>query len=145
MKKLFLGLLIVISNHLNAECLDASEYLSDDGSYNLKKMTQSLQGFLGTKNATHPSRGFFSSPILIFKEGTCIKGHFISPENNELINKEIIAMTHIQLSLPSNQMDSFKKNKGNLVYVKGHFSFSSNANHTTHPFFFVVDKINESF
>jgi len=145
MKKLFLGLLIVISSHLDAACLDAAEYLNDDGTYNLGEMTQSLQGFLSTKNAIHPARGLFSSPILIFKEGKCIKGYFFSPVDNEKINKEVTGMTHIQLSIPSNQMDSFKKNKGNLVSVKGYFSFSYNANHTTQPFLFIVKKINESF
>jgi len=127
---------------LNAPCIDASEELNSDGSYNLPKMTKSIEGVLGSKNANHPARGDFISPILNFKYPECIYGTFY----NSLGEPEEITtnMDNIQLSLDKKQMEFHKKNKGNEVVVTGHFSKSYNANHTTHPFFFIVDDIRKA-
>ena len=127
---------------INAPCIDASEELNSDGSYNLPKMTKSIEGILGSKNAIHPSRGDFISPVLTFKYPECVSGTFYSHEDEP---EEIVStITHIQLSLDEQEMTYYRKNKGNEVVVTGHFSRSNNANHTTHPFFFIVDDIRKS-
>ena len=127
----------------NEPCINASEVLNSDGSYNLPKMTKSIEGVLGSKNANHPARENFISPILTFKYPECIYGTF----NNSLGEPEEIApsyMDNIQLSLDKKEMEFHKKNKGNEMVVTGYFSRSNNANHTTHPFFFVVDDIRKA-
>ena len=128
-------------NEIN--CIEASEELISDGSYNLVKMTRSIKGILASKNAIHPARGNFISPILIFKYPECIFGAFY----NSLGEREEIAptnMDNIQLSFDKKEMDFYKKNKGSKVVVTGYFSRSYNANHTTHPFFFIVENIGEA-
>ena len=127
---------------INDPCIDASEVLNSNGSYNLPKMTKSIKGTLGSKNAIHPSRGNFISPVLTFKYPECVSGTFYSHEDEP---EEIVStITHIQLSLDEQEMTYYRKNKGNEVVVTGHFSRSNNANHTTHPFFFIVDDIRKS-
>jgi hypothetical protein len=69
---------------INDPCIDASEVLNSNGSYNLPKMTKSIKGTLGSKNAIHPSRGDFISPILTFKYPECVSGIFYSHENEPL-------------------------------------------------------------
>jgi hypothetical protein len=124
---------------LNAPCINASEELNSDGSYNLPKMTKSIEGVLGSKNANHPARGDFVSPILNFKYRECIYGTFYNSVGEP---EEITTHTdNIQLSLDKKEMEFHKKNKGTKVVVTGYFSRSNNANHTTHPFFFIVDDI----
>ena len=127
---------------LNAPCIDASEELNSDGSYNLSKMTKSIEGVLGSKNANHPARGDFISPILNFKYPECIYGTIY----NSVGEPEEISthMDNIQLSLDKKEMEFHKKNKGSKVVVTGYFSRSNNANHTTHPFFFIVDDIRKA-
>ena len=127
---------------LNAPCIDASQELNSDGSYNLPKMTKSIEGVLGSKNANHPARGDFISPILNFKYPECIYGTFYNSEGEP---EEITtSMDNIQLSLDEKEMEFHKKNKGSKVVVTGYFSRSNNANHTTHPFFFIVDDIRKA-
>ena len=126
----------------NAPCIEASEKLNSDGSYNLPKMTKSIEGVLGSKNANHPARGDFISPILNFKYPECIYGTFYNSLGEP---EEITAnMDNIQLSLDKKEMEFHKKNKGSKVVVTGYFSRSNNANHTTHPFFFIVDDIRKA-
>jgi len=127
---------------LNAPCINASEELNSDGSYNLPKMTKSIEGVLGSKNANHPARGDFISPILNFKYPECIYGTFYNSvgEPEEITTN----MDNIQLSLDKKEMEFHKKNKGSKVVVTGYFSRSNNANHTTHPFFFIVDDIRKA-
>ena len=105
-------------------------------------MTKSIEGVLGSKNANHPARGDFISPILNFKYPECIYGTFY----NSLGEPEEITtnMDNIQLSLDKKEMEFHKKNKGSKVVVTGYFSRSNNANHTTHPFFFIVDDIRKA-
>jgi len=127
---------------INAPCIEASEELNSDGTYNLPKMTRSIKGILGSKNAIHPARGSFISPLLTFKYPECVSGTFYNAEGEA---EEISAtIDNIQLSFNKKQMEFHKKNKGNEVVVTGHFSKSYNANHTTHPFFFIVDDIRKA-
>jgi len=126
---------------INDPCIDASEVLNSNGSYNLPKMTKSIQGTLGSKNAIHPSRGDFISPILTFKYPECVSGTFFSHEDEP--EKIVSTITHIQLSLDEEEMAYYRKNKGNEALVMGYFSKSYNANHTTHPFIFIVEDIGE--
>ena len=139
----FITKLASFTGHIiNAPCIDASEEFNSDGSYNLPKMTKSIEGILGSKNAIHPSGGDFISPVLTFKYPECVSGTFYSHEDEP---EEIVStITHIQLSLDEEEMTYYRKNKGNEVVVTGYFSRSNNANHTTHPFFFIVDDIRKS-
>ncbi len=126
------------------DCIEASVENNSDGSYNELKMTRRIEGVLASKNAIHPARGSFISPVLVLNKEKCIYGNFYNVVNGERERLERGIMTHIQLSLDEQEMTYYRKNKGNEVVVTGYFSRSNNANHTTHPFFFIVDDIRKS-
>ena len=149
MKKLLL-LLFLIPNLVMGEsqtcncneinCIEAKDILIDNS-----KVTKSIKGILASKYAIHPSRGKFSSPILIFNEAKCIYGNFyLFGDGPNARFEQGNNITHIQLSLDKKEMEFHKKNKGNEVLVTGHFSISFTAWHTTHPFFFIVDDIRKA-
>ena len=149
MKKLLL-LLFLIPNLVMGEgqtcncneinCIEAKDSLIDNS-----KMTRSIKGILASKNAIHPDRGKFSSPILIFNEAKCIYGNFyLFGDGPNAKFEQGNNITHIQLSLDKKEMEFHKKNKGNEVVVTGHFFKSFTAWHITHPFFFIVDDIRKA-
>ena len=122
------------------DCIEAKDILIDNS-----KVTKSIKGILASKYTIHPSRGKFSSPILIFNEAKCIYGNFyLFGDGPNARFEQGNNITHIQLSLDKKEMEFHKKNKGSKVVVTGYFSRSNNANHTTHPFFFIVDDIRKA-
>ena len=135
---------IPVCNCDEIDCIEVSEELNSDGSYNLVKMTRSIKGLLASKNAIHPARGSFISPVLRLNKDKCIYGNFYSVDTGEREILEEGIMTHIQLSLDEQEMTYYRKSKGSEVVVTGYFSRSNNANHTTDPFFFIVDDISKS-
>ena len=152
MKKLLLLLLLIPNlvmgeshtcNCSEIDCIEAKDILIDNS-----KVTKSIKGILASKYAIHPSRGKFSSPILIFNEAKCIYGNFyLFGDGPNARFEQGNNITHIQLSLVSldkKEMEFYKKNKGNEVLVTGHFFRSFTAWHTTHPFFFIVEEIGEA-
>lgn len=121
-------------------CIDVSEKLNSNGSYNIQAMKLMLNGTLSSKEINHPSNGKLITPVIILEPKTCLHGSFYknddSGEYEKLISR---VMSEVQLSYPNNNLMNFhKSNKLKQITLSGYVTLTSNANHSTPPFLFMV-------
>ena len=151
MKKILM-LLTLLALSINADeacdcdsinCIDVSEVLTVDGSYDVDAMRVTLMGTLSSKKVQHPVKGEIITPTLIIEPTTCIYGNF-TREDDSILHEEYISriMREIQISYSDIKLiNSHKLNKTKQVTLDGYISLTYNANHTTPPFLFtVIDK-----
>ena len=121
-------------------CINVSEKLNSNRSYNIQAMKLKLNGTLSSKEINHPSKGKLITPTIILEPKTCLHGSFYknddSGEYEKLISR---VMSEVQLSYPNNNLMNFhKSNKLKQVTLSGYVTLTSNANHSTPPFLFMV-------